>query len=182
MHGAGQTGHGALLASPLSQVHAPDLGALARALDEEQRLLVALRAVLERQRAAVAADDVAGVDASVFDAQRILRSLAEARRRRRSLLTLAAGDEGAHLADLPGLLGGAMTPDLQAALDRVLGTAQLVARDMELNRQILNGALSVGNQILRALGSDSRPSAVYGATPAPPPSRAAASLLVDRQV
>ena len=161
-------------------IHA-DLPGLARALNEEAKLLADLRGVLERQRAAVAADDLPGVDASVFDAQRILRSLSQARRRRRSLLTLTAGEDGHHLAELPELLGPAMTPELASALDRVLATAQRVARDMDLNRQILNGALATGNEILRALGR-TEPSPVYAATPSPPGGNGSNSLLLNRQV
>jgi len=57
------------------------LSGLADALRREAKLLMDLREVLERQRRGVAEEDLALVDETVYSAQRIFRTLAEARRR-----------------------------------------------------------------------------------------------------
>jgi flagellar biosynthesis/type III secretory pathway chaperone len=158
-----------------------DVPALARALADETKLLTMLRQVLDRQREAVARNDLSAVDGSVFDAQRVLLSLSQARRRRRSLIVLASGEENLHLGDLPKVLGPAMTSELQSALDELLQVAGVVAREMELNRQILNGALMAGNEILQALGRPSK-KAVYGTGPEAPEAPRATNLLLNRQV
>lgn len=158
-----------------------DVPALTRALQEEAKLLRLLDGVLDRQREAVATDDLAAVDQSVFDAQRVLLSLSQARRRRRALIVLASGEEDLHLSELPRVLGSEMTRELQDALDDVLGIAQAVARNMELNRQILNGALMVGSQMLQALGRPAK-QAVYGTGPDAGPNNGAGNLLLNRQV
>ena len=159
-----------------------DVRALSRALDGEAKLLNDLLVVLERQRDAVAADDLEQVDATVFDAQRILLSLGQARRRRRALLGLAAGNEGLPLGELHRLLGDAMDPELASAIDRVTGVADRVQRQMSLNRQILSGAIRAGDELLRALGTGGKKPAAYShptEAPAPGP---AGGLLLNRQV
>ena len=161
---------------------ATDVHSLARALDGEAKLLHDLLDVLERQRDAVAADDLEAVDATVFDAQRILLSLGQARRRRRSLLGLAAGNEGLPLSELPRLLGDAMNPDLAVAVERVTAIADRVQRQMTLNRQILSGAIRTGDELLRALGTGGRSPASYGAPTRPPATGPGGGLLVNRQV
>lgn len=156
-----------------------DVPALARALREEARLLGLLQGVLDRQRTAVAEDDLPSVDQTVFDAQRILLSLTQARRRRRSLITLAGGEEKLPLSSLPGILGDQVTPELSSALDEVLEVAGVVAREMEMNRQILNGALMAGDAVLQALGGSAR-KPVYGARDGGDAS--GTNLLLNRQV
>ncbi len=160
-----------------------DVRALTRALDGEAKLLQNLLDVLQRQREAVAADDLEAVDTSVYDAQRILLSLGQARRRRRTLLGLAAGNEGLPLSDLPRLLGDAMTGELSASIDQVVRVADRVQRQMALNRQILSGAIRAGDELLRALGSGGRKPSGYGApNTAPPAAGSSGGLLLDRQV
>jgi hypothetical protein len=61
------------------------VAALADALRSEARLLGDLVNIMHLQRASVARDDIDGVDDSVFATHRILVTLGEARRRRRSL-------------------------------------------------------------------------------------------------
>jgi hypothetical protein len=67
------------------------LEALAGAITAEVRLLEDLTSVMRKQRASVAAEDLQGVDDSVFATHRILVTLGEARRQRRSLGALVAG-------------------------------------------------------------------------------------------
>jgi hypothetical protein len=64
---------------------------LTDAFEVECRLLGELAGLLRRQREGVATDDVTVVDESVFAANRVLPTLEEARRRRRTLLQLVAG-------------------------------------------------------------------------------------------
>jgi hypothetical protein len=168
------------VASPSLAVLRVDVPALSRALRDEARLLELLRDVLDRQRDAVGRDDLEAVDASVFDAQRVLLSLNQARQRRRNLMMLASGEENMHLSRLPEVLGAGATPELHEALDHVLAVAAKVAREMELNRRILNGAISAGHELLRAIGQPGS-APVYGATPAPPSGRPA-NLILNRQV
>jgi len=169
---------GAIPSAALKSARA-DVPALARSLKDEARLLGLLREVLDRQRTAVSMDDLAGVDQTVFDAQRVLLSLSQARKRRRSLITLAVGDDTPPLSSLPDLLGDQATPELNSALTEVLEVASVVAREMELNRRILNGAVMAGDTILRALGKTGRKS-VYDASAQEDASRS--NLLLNRQV
>ena len=159
-----------------------DAPALARALKEESKLLARLREVLVRQRQSVANDDLPGVDQSVFDAQRILLSLTQARRRRRSLIVLASGDENLRLAQLPEVLGRQMTPELGSALREVLDTAAEVATEMDLNRHILNGALMAGNEMPQALGGAPKTAAAYDGTGHGRAAQGRSNILLNRQV
>lgn len=158
-----------------------DVAGLTRALREETRLLGQLKDVLLDQREAVARDDLAAVDQSVFDAQRVLLSLSQARRRRKALLVLASGDEDRKLVDLPELLGALMTPELEEALDAVLAAAGGVAREMGTNRQILHGAVMTGNAILQALGGAPK-EPVYSGRPVSETGAGQGNLLLNRQV
>lgn len=173
-----------MLALHLEAAGAPparDLGeALAGAFATERRLLEDLAGVLERQRAAVERDDLAGVDESVFAAQRVFRTLGEARRYRRSLLALAAGCEDAPLGELEAVLGPAMTPRLGAARDELRSAARRLERQLERNRGLLQAAITTGDRLIRALSGAPAEAPVYaahgnGAAPS-------AAILLDRQV
>jgi hypothetical protein len=69
------------------------LDALHDALVSERKLLDDLIAQMRRQRAAVAADNIEGVDDSTFATHRILATLGQARTRRRQLNVLLGGSE-----------------------------------------------------------------------------------------
>lgn len=156
--------------------HASDLE---EALKTERRLLNDLAGVLERQRSGVAGDDITVVDDSVFAAQRVLRTLAEARRRRRSLLSILVGREDVALGDLEVALGPAMTLGLRTARNDLQSAAQRVAGELERNRRILHGAISAGDKLIRALTGSKEP-AVYTAPGGS--AQAGGGLLVNRQV
>src|SRR5687768_4984007 len=96
--------------------NAPGSGALdslANAVTAEVRLLEDLIGVMRKQRHAVGADDLQGVDDSVFATHRILVTLGEARRQRRSLGQLIAGTDDLGLRALDDLLGERMTDTLR---------------------------------------------------------------------
>ena len=137
--------------------------------------------VLRRQRSGVAGDDLAVVDDSVFAAQRILLTLAEARRRRHSLLSLLVGREHVGLGELGDALGPLMTPELAQAQTELQAGARVLADELERNRRILNGAISSGDRLIRALtGAPAEPN-VYGTT-ANPRGASGGAPLIDRQV
>ncbi len=142
-----------------------DGSSLADAFEAECRLLAELAVVLRRQREGVAADDVTTVDESVFAANRVMRTLEEARRRRRTLLDLIAGAPDAALDDLELTLGGHMTPSLADVRDRLRKQALAVAREIEINRRVLRGAMEQGHRFMRALcGSEASVSYEPGET------------------
>ncbi len=135
--------------------------ALAGALVTESRLVESLSAILERQRVSVEKDDLAGVDESVFAAQRVFRTLGEARRYRRSLLELAAGDGNIPLGELDTALGRGMTPALGAARDGLRDAARRLERQLDRNRHLLRAAMAAGDHLLRALGEPVAPTGLY---------------------
>ncbi|MDH5758213.1 MAG: flagellar protein FlgN [Gemmatimonadota bacterium] len=136
---------------------------LAEAFGSETRLLRELERVLERQRTAVGQDDLGSVDDSVYAAQRILLTLAQAKRRRKSLLHLMVGNEELPLAELDTALGMGMTESVRRARDELHEAAQTLARELDLNRRVLQGAITAGDQLIRALvGATPRAGQTYG--------------------
>lgn len=154
--------------------------ALVETLRTECRLLRDLATVLERQRRAVETDDLTGVDESVFAAQRIFRTLSEARRRRRSLLELLAGYEEVSLADLDEVLGPLMTRTLREARDELRDAARQLEGNLGRNRALLQAALEAGDRLIRAMSGAPASGAVY----APPGTGSAPSgtVLLNMQV
>lgn len=135
--------------------------ALAETLRTECRLLRDLAAVLERQRAAVQSDDLGGVDESVFAAQRVFRTLAEARRRRRSLLELLAGDPDVGLSEMDTALGPLMTVRIRDARDELRDAAGNLETHLGRNRELLRTALQAGDRLIRAMSGAPAAGAVY---------------------
>lgn len=124
---------------------------LVAALEAECRLLGELAEVLRSQREGVAGDDVERVDASVFAANRVIRTLEEARRYRRTLLDVLVGSHDAALEDLEAALGRSVSAALAAARDRLKLQARRVAREIEINRRVLRGAMEQGERFLHAI-------------------------------
>lgn len=151
--------------------------ALVAAFEAECRLLGDLAGVLRRQREGVATDDVTIVDESVFAANRVVRTLEEARRRRRTLLGMLAGAQDTTLDDLEMALGRLMTKDLASVRDRLRAQARSVAREIEINRRVLRGAMEQGDRFMHA---------ICGGTPSrsyePGESAGATGALLNRQV
>lgn len=152
---------------------------LGEAMKTERRLLDNLVGILDRQRSAVAGDDLATLDDSVFAVQRILLTLGEARRRRRTLLGLVVGEEELPLGELDEVLGETLTPDVRTARDDLRGAARRLAQAIERNREILRGAIQTGDQLIRTLcGAPTEPT-LYGGRGDGAPS--GGSLLIDTQ-
>lgn len=143
------------------------LDSLTDALQTERRLLDELNKVMVRQRESIARDDLEAIDESVFSAQRVLRTLQESRRRRRSLLELIGVDRELPLRELEEQLGSVVNDTLARSRDELLASAEALSRELNSNRQVIDGALTVGEQLLRAFTGNTEPSPLYqpGAEP-----------------
>lgn len=138
------------------------LEALANAVTSEVRLLEDLIGIMRRQRSAVAADDLQGVDDSVYATHRVLVTLGEARRRRRSLNRIIGGTEDLPLRALESALGERMTDDVRFARDGLQAAAITLSQEVEINRQVLREALAAGNDYVQAIYGPPEPRALYG--------------------
>jgi len=159
------------LRSPVS------IAALEDALSAEARLLDDLSGTVRGQRAAVASDDLRGLEHNVYSTHRVLHTLNEARRRRASLFRVfGCTSVGALLSADP-----AEVPEPVRVAGRALHeAAQALAREVALTRQVLREALNAHAELLRACqGAPESPlvySAEHGAAPDP-----AGGVLVNRQ-
>ena len=143
--------------------HAPAeaaVEALAGAVTAEVRLLEDLLGIMRRQRTAVSTDDLQGIDDSVYATHRVLVTLGEARRRRRSLSQLVGGSEDFPLKELSDHLGDLMSDSLRFACEGLHAVALTLSQEVEMNRQVLREALAAGHEYVRA---------IYGGGPEPIP-------------
>jgi hypothetical protein len=167
---------------PLRLVGTPSataVDALTNAVTSEVRLLEDLIGIMRRQRKAVSGDDLQGVDDSVFATHRVLVTLAEARRRRRSLNQLVGGNEDLPLRNIEDLLGDRMTDELRFAREGLHAAALTLSREVETNRHLLREALASGTEYVRAIYGAPEPAAGY----APSAQRAEAEpggMLINR--
>jgi hypothetical protein len=157
------------------------LESLASAVTAEVRLLEDLIGVMRKQRHAVGADDLQGVDDSVFATHRILVTLGEARRQRRSLGQLIAGTGDLGLRTLDDLLGERMTDTLRDARDGLRAAALTLSREVEMNRQILRSALSTGGELIRGVYESPDAPNVYRPGEMKVEAENVGGLLIDRQ-
>jgi hypothetical protein len=159
------------------------LNALHDALISERRLLDDLIAQMRRQRAAVGADDIQGVDDSTFATHRILATLGQARQRRRQLNVLLGGSEDCTLRELEELLGDLVDDRFREARVRLQQAADVLTREVGMNRKLLREALSSTDQHVRTLVGGSSMPATYAAEGQPPATSAAArGVLLNRAV
>jgi hypothetical protein len=159
---------------------ASSLAALVDAHHSERRLLDDLVSIMQRQRSAVATDDLQGVDDSVFATHRVLVTLGEARRRRRTLNTMLAGSEEVGARELADAFGGHVPVALQEARDALRTAAAALAREVDVNRRVLREALASGDEYMRRLVGAGEPRPDYAPAAAPEPR--AGGLLLDRRV
>jgi hypothetical protein len=157
---------------------APTVAALAKALREEEALLRDLIVVLERQREAIARDDLQALDDSVFGTHRVLLTLGEARRRRVALNHHLGEADDLSMEALQDAFGGAPPLEIQAAIDALARTGERLRREVELNQRVLRTAVEAGDQLVRALCGAVPPGATYG----PESPRASDSTMLDRRV
>ena len=153
------------------------------ALDSERRLIEELTVIMRRQREAVAGDDLQAVDDSVYAVQRVLFTLGEARKRRRSLNHRVGGNEELALRDLERAFGPRFGPDLRDARERLQLAARTLSDEVAINRRVLREALAAGDDYVRALFGGESGKGLYGADAGQVAERgsAAGGMLVDRQ-
>lgn len=154
-------------APPAGRGKVPAMAALADAISSEIRLLEDLIGVMRRQRSAVGADDLQAIDDSVYATHRVLVTLAEARRRRRSLSQIVAGADDFPLRDLEQLLGDDMIEELRDARDGLHAAALTLSQEVETNRQVLRQAMAAGSEYVRSLygGQGGEGMALYSSEP-----------------
>jgi hypothetical protein len=170
---------------PATGVHsAGTLAALLDSLRSESRLIDELAATMRRQRAAVATDDLQGVDDSVFATHRILATLGQARQRRLQLNRLLGAAEEISVRQLDELLGAQMTEPLRAARDGRQASAQALAGEVDVNRRVLRDAIARGESYVRALCVPGETKQLYAAPGTEPAAAApaAGSFLLNRRV
>jgi FlgN protein len=168
-------------AVPRSIANPATLEALASAVVAEVRLLEDLIGVMQKQRLSVAADDLQGVDDSVFATHRILMTLGEARRQRRSLGRLIGGSDDLGLRALDDVLGERMTDELRDARDGLRAAALTLSREVETNRRVLRNALSTGSDLMRGLAGNAEQEQMYRPESRSGEAERAGGILIDRQ-
>ena len=134
--------------------HHPGVGvdSLGPALEQEAKLLADLLQVLERHREAVAGEDLTTVDDTIFSAQRILRTLAEARLKRRTLLEILGIDPEIPIDELEEFLSPRATLELRETVQAFRSVALRLTGELEVNRQVLSSAFESTETLLEVLG------------------------------
>lgn len=161
---------------------AATISALTDVIKSETRLLQELLAVMQRQREAVAADDLQAVEESVYATHRVLHTLNEARRRRRSINRLLGESDDLTIRELDSVLGMRMPDELRNARDELELLARALSKEVDVNRRVLRQALATGDEYVRALYGGAEPRVSYSAGPnAAEPDRSGSRLL-DRTV
>ena len=156
------------------------LEALANAVTSEVRLLEDLIGIMRRQRKAVASDDLQGVDDSVYATHRVLVTLGEARRRRRSLNKIVGGTEDLPLRALDSALGEHMTDEVRYARDGLQAVALTLSQEVEINRQVLREALAAGNDYVQAIYGPPGQAGLYGDPRQAPEAEGRSGMLLNR--
>lgn len=153
---------------------------LVDALRTEVRLLGDLAAIMRRQRDAVARDDLDAVDDSVFATHRLLLTLTEARRRRRSINHMLGEGDDLSIGALDEFFAGAIPREVRASADQLAEAARTLQREVEVNRRILRRAIADGDQYVRTLcGVPSEQPVGYDSAPRP---RSGGGSILDRTV
>ncbi len=138
------------------------LDVLASALAREAETVRELRDALQRQRAAVAANDADAVNASVDSIHAILLAVNEARRARAEILRAAWGDPELKLESLERALGAPLPLSVLTASAALRGAAEDVAREAAINGAVLRHAVQEGEDFLQTLFSSvAEPSGSY---------------------
>jgi hypothetical protein len=137
---------------------------LTLAVQQEGRLIEALRQAILRQREAVALGDVPGVESSARLAGRALLTLQEARRHRATVLQRLVGDPGQPLQDLETRFDSPLPERFVAARHSMRRAATETAEEVWRNQELLLSALRERDALLQELLTGSRP-----ASPAPGP-------------
>jgi hypothetical protein len=168
-------------AAPVASGETQSFERLTAALEHEVVAVRELGEALVQQRSAVAANDIAAVNASVDDVGRLLLGVDESRRHRVAVMAELGGDPGASLDGFeppPGTQGAGAYAAARAALRR---EAEKAAHEAAVNRTVLRGAVEAGNAFLQALFSSADdPSPVYRAAENQAPPRSPGFILNRR--
>ena len=164
-----------------STVRPPMLETLLDALRSERALIEELLTIVYKQREAVAADDLAGVDDSVFGVQRVLLTLGEARKRRKAINVHLGYDEDIPLRQLVELLGPLASESLRRAQDDLQQAARSLSREVAVNRQVLREALNASDEYVRILTGNATPKIGYGEAAANARDTRGAAYVVNRR-
>lgn len=156
--------------------------ALLANLRSEARSLRSLVEVLQEQKAGVSTDDLDAVSDSVHDAQRVLLTLKEARRQRRTLLTVMTGTPDVNLRDLEEALGPWMTADMAEAAEELHEAADVLSAQLRINGQLLRSALQAGEEFMRGVYGAGREKAVYSPEEGVTDTGRGTGFLINKQV
>jgi hypothetical protein len=91
------------------------------------------------------------VDDSVFATHRLLLTLGEARKRRRSINRILGCQEETGVKQLEDALGPWMTPELRASREALQEAARTLSKEIESNRRILREAIASNETLVRAM-------------------------------
>lgn len=159
------------------------IAALVDSLRTEAKLLGDLAGIMRRQRESVTQDDLDGVDDSVFSTHRVLVTLQEARRRRRTLNHVLGESDDLSVVALEEFFNGDLPPSVADAANALRGSAVALQQEVTVNRRILREAITAGDrnvQMLVGAATAGAPGAL-GAPPAGSPP-ATGGRLIDRTV
>lgn len=154
-----------------------DPAELIDSIERERALLDELKTALERQRKAVADDDVDAIEQGVHAVHRILFTLSEASARRRGLVRVLGGSDSSRLGEVVEALGDDAPPSLRKAAQALAESARVVQEALELNRQVLRGAAESGDALIKRLASADTPRDGY-----PTGSTKRAGALINHEV
>jgi len=164
---------------PVAAAANPLIDGLVDTLRSERRLLDDLRGIMVRQRVAVAGDDLQELDDTVFAVQRVLLTLNEARKRRRTLSERLGCDPDTpprHLADALGLQA---TETVRGAGHDLEDAARALSREVAVNREVLRRGLAAGEEFVRILTGAAGQRVGYPEPDGTPALRG--TLLINRQ-
>ena len=128
-----------------------DAAQFTAALRTESRLLEELTTILRRQRDGITCDDIQRVDESVVAAHRVMGTLKEAQRQRHILIEILTGTATTGLDQLEHALGDAMTDDIAKVRDQLNEHARALAREIRINREVLQRAMEHGSRMIHVL-------------------------------
>jgi hypothetical protein len=129
------------------------VAALVDSLRTEARLLGDLAGIMRRQRESVTTDDLEGVDDSVFSTHRVLVTLQEARRRRRTINHVLGEGDDLSVVALAEFFNGDLPPSVAEAVEVLRGSAVALQQEVTVNRRVLREAISAGDRQVQMLVS-----------------------------
>lgn len=130
---------------------------LTLAVQQEERLLEALRSAMLRQREAVARGDGPGVETSLRLAGRALLTLQDARRHRAAVLQRLVGDPAQPLMDLDARFAEPLPEAFLAARSRMRRLATETAGEVWRSQELLLDGLREREALLQELLTGARP-------------------------